>query len=75
MSDTVDIANETAEANLAAILSNRPRLAEGPAALECEDCDEPIPEARRVAMPGIQKCVQCQQLADQSRGFHTGRYH
>jgi len=26
----------------------------------CEDCDEPIPEARRQAVPGCTRCVTCQ---------------
>ena len=75
MSDAVDIATETAEVNLAIILRNRPRLSSRPSATECEDCDSPIPTARQEAVPGIQKCVQCQQLADQHQGFNTGRYH
>ncbi len=27
----------------------------------CEDCDEPIPAARRHAIPGVRLCVDCQQ--------------
>lgn len=32
-------------------------------ATECQDpnCDEPIPEARRRAVPGVQTCISCQQ--------------
>jgi phage/conjugal plasmid C-4 type zinc finger TraR family protein len=26
----------------------------------CIDCDEPIPQARREAYPGLQRCVECQ---------------
>lgn len=29
-------------------------------AAECAACDEPIPEARRRAVPGVQLCVDCQ---------------
>jgi phage/conjugal plasmid C-4 type zinc finger TraR family protein len=29
-------------------------------ALECEDCGETIPEARRRAVPGCTRCVACQ---------------
>ena len=32
-----------------------------PAAYECEECGEPIPEARRQAAPGCRCCVDCQQ--------------
>lgn len=27
---------------------------------ECEDCGEPIPEARQKAVPGCTRCVECQ---------------
>ena len=26
----------------------------------CADCDEPIPELRRSAVPGVQRCINCQ---------------
>lgn len=25
----------------------------------CADCDEPIPEARRKAIPGVKLCIEC----------------
>lgn len=30
-------------------------------ALECVICDDPIPDARRRALPGVQTCVDCQE--------------
>lgn len=30
----------------------------------CEECGEPIPEARRRALPGVRLCLECQQEAD-----------
>ncbi len=38
----------------------RSRLARGESSASCEDCGEPIPEARRAAMPGVRLCVPCQ---------------
>lgn len=38
----------------------RSRLPEGPSATHCELCEEPIPEARRLALPGVRLCVRCQ---------------
>jgi phage/conjugal plasmid C-4 type zinc finger TraR family protein len=35
----------------------------------CADCDEPIPEARRAALPGVALCLSCQQ--DRDRAFRT----
>lgn len=37
---------------------NRP--APGVSLTECEDCEEPIPEARRIAVPGCGRCVACE---------------
>ncbi|MEJ2037431.1 MAG: DksA/TraR family C4-type zinc finger protein [Desulfosarcinaceae bacterium] len=35
-------------------------LPEGEGATHCDHCGEPIPEARRKAVPGIRLCVDCQ---------------
>ncbi|QFR56048.1 putative C4-type zinc finger protein [Serratia phage Muldoon] len=35
-----------------------------PSRMECEDCEEPIPEARRAAVPGVRFCVECQTSHD-----------
>lgn len=47
-----------------AVKRARSRLATGPGLDFCEECDEPIPEARRVAVPGVRLCVECQQAQD-----------
>jgi len=31
---------------------------------ECADCGDPIPEARRRAVPGVTLCITCQTQAD-----------
>ncbi len=31
-------------------------------AMDCQDCGSPIPPARRWAMPGCVRCVQCQDI-------------
>ena len=49
-----------------AVRRARNRLPAGPGRLECEDCGEPIPAARRAALPGVRRCVACQQTHDQS---------
>ncbi|GGD40954.1 DksA/TraR family C4-type zinc finger protein [Sinisalibacter lacisalsi] len=36
----------------------------GESALECVECGEPIPEARRTALPGVKLCIDCQQERD-----------
>ena len=37
----------------------------------CEECEAPIPEARRQAVPGVRLCIQCQ-AAQEQRSQHTG---
>ena len=36
----------------------------GESLTECADCGEPIPEARRQAVPGVRRCVACQEAHD-----------
>ena len=41
-------------------ITNRVRYT-GVSAKECTECGDEIPEARRKALPGITKCVECVQ--------------
>ncbi len=52
-----------------AVLRARSRLATGPGLRECEDCGEPIPEARRRAVPGVRCCLACQSARDEEAAF------
>lgn len=36
----------------------------GESLTHCAECDEPIPEARRQAIPGVKLCIECQQERD-----------
>ena len=38
---------------------------DGEAALYCEECGEPIPQARREAMKGVKYCIRCQQQLEE----------
>ncbi|HEU0152589.1 MAG TPA: DksA/TraR family C4-type zinc finger protein [Arenimonas sp.] len=42
----------------------RSQLPTGPSLSRCEECDDPIPEARRQALPGVRLCVPCQSARD-----------
>ena len=42
-----------------AVEAARARLPTGPGATQCEECGEPIPEARRQAVPHTDRCAQC----------------
>ena len=46
----------------------RSQLREGPGLTHCEECDTPIPEARRKAVPGVRMCVPCQEAHDAELG-------
>ena len=45
----------------------RSRLPKGESRSRCDDCDEPIPEARRQALPGVRLCVRCQGERDREQ--------
>ena len=52
-----------------AVLRARAALerAAGEGARQCDDCGEPIPPARRLALPGSRTCVACQSARDATR--------
>ena len=52
------------------VLSARARLPSGEGTVECVECGEPIPEARRKALPGARTCVPCQSGRD-ARVVHS----
>ena len=43
----------------------RSSLPKGESAEFCDECGKPIPEARRIAVPGVQHCVSCQTELEQ----------
>jgi phage/conjugal plasmid C-4 type zinc finger TraR family protein len=57
-----------------AIERARRRLPSGPGLSRCEDCDAPIPVARRKAIPGVRVCVACQELRDRDDAGQAGAY-
>ena len=66
MTDLYDRATEREEQNRADALAEQARRAGfagktvADSAHFCSSCDEPIPEARRAALPGVQTCFDCQ---------------
>jgi len=55
-----------------AVKRARSRLPTGPGLRNCEECDAPIPEARRKALPGVRLCVPCQEAEDREMQSATG---
>jgi phage/conjugal plasmid C-4 type zinc finger TraR family protein len=50
----------------------RDQLPRGESLTHCEDCDKPIPEARREAVPGVRLCVNCQAEHDAQQKIVSG---
>lgn len=55
-----------------AIKRARSKLPQGPSLSHCEECDVPIPEARRQAVPGVRLCVACQEAHDNEQRAVSG---
>ena len=43
-----------------AVARAKSQMLKGKSAEFCEECDEPIPEPWRIALPGVQLCINCQ---------------
>ncbi len=63
--EQIDASVEDALANV------RARLPRGESLVYCEECGEPIPEARRKAVPGVRLCVACREEADGQAKNHA----
>jgi len=54
-----------------AVEQARRRLTAGESRTHCEMCDNPIPEARRKAVPGVRLCVECQAELEKQQTAQT----
>jgi len=61
-----EMAQAREEAERVAGVAARVRY-EGVSRLECVDCEEPIPERRRQAVPGVQRCTECESIREPRR--------
>lgn len=64
MADSMDLVQQRVEENLQRHIQNARARKPGTARVLCIDCDAPIPIARRQAIPGVQCCVACQEIAE-----------
>jgi phage/conjugal plasmid C-4 type zinc finger TraR family protein len=55
-----------------AVSHARNRLPRGESFETCESCGAEIPRARRVAVPGVRLCVNCQEQDDKKATTHSG---
>jgi len=58
--------------NMNAIAAIRNKLCTGPGLTHCAECGDRIPKARRLAVAGVQMCVDCQEYAEKV-ALKTGR--
>lgn len=55
-----------------AVARARSHLLAGPGLAHCAECEAPIPEARRLAIPGVRLCVDCQSAQDRAAPVARG---
>lgn len=68
-----DAVQEQIDATVAdAVARARSKRLRGPGLLRCEECGEPIPEARRQAVPGVRLCIACQAEHDRAEQVFSG---
>lgn len=74
MADIADFANDLVQERLdqalAARNASKPETALH-SFLFCDECDSPIPEARRLALPGCICCISCQQINELREARHA----
>jgi len=52
-----------------AVSRARGQIAPGESLAECEECGAPILEARRKAIPGVRRCVPCQETEESQHQY------
>ncbi len=55
-----------------AVKRARSNLPAGNSLTHCEECGDPIPEARREAVPGVRLCIKCQSELDEEQKAFAG---
>ncbi|NKI74929.1 TraR/DksA family transcriptional regulator [Dickeya sp. CFBP 2040] len=65
MADSMDISQEQQAMLLDAQIAQARTSTATPSSSVCEDCEAPIPQARRQAIPGVVCCVSCQEIREQ----------
>lgn len=57
--DIIDNGSELEELHRNAALSRTRMQINSASTTHCRECEEPLPEARRIAIPGCQLCTSC----------------
>lgn len=72
MADAMDYAQEREQSERERHINNARSRITAPSSFLCEACDAPIPEARRLAIPGVAFCVICQQIEELKLKHYRG---
>jgi len=73
MPDLLDSITERQAEILESQINAARQLAMGVSAMFCINCDCPIPETRRAALPGVDTCVTCKELHERRNRLYRGR--
>lgn len=66
--DVIDQAQQQEQWHREQALARAHSVNTGPSATHCDECDTPIPPARRQAVCGVRLCVECQQQQEARHG-------
>lgn len=72
MADSMDLVQQRVEEDLQRHIHNARAKVLGVSRVLCIDCDAPIPPARRHAIPGVQCCITCQEIAELKGKHYNG---
>ncbi|EOC0418881.1 TraR/DksA C4-type zinc finger protein [Cronobacter malonaticus] len=64
MADAIDLAQQREQEERERFIAHARRRTASLSSFFCEECDAVIPEARRIAVPGVTLCVFCQQIKE-----------
>ncbi len=67
MADWIDESQEYQLKILEAQILRATRAQPVASAFYCKDCDAAIPEQRRKIIPGVQRCIECQEIDEIKR--------
>lgn len=72
MADSIDVAQNYQAEMLARQIAAAIAKPVTPSAFFCEDCDTEIPQARRAMLPGVSRCVTCQEVVELKNKHYRG---
>lgn len=72
MADSMDLVQQRVEEDLQRHIHNTRAKVPDVSRVLCIDCDTLIPPARRRAIPGVQCCITCQEIAELKGNHYNG---